>query len=229
MKKIFLGLAVLGAALTSCDMDTQNYGVIGSDNGIENMNDAANFLNGIYINIRSISVGNRNSAADLQTDYFVGTLDYGNRMGNFSSQSIVASDQDIAGYYEASYNAINAANYFIPKCEALLASGSLSDDEQVKLKGMMAVAHFTRAYAYWWVFDKCVDYKESELDTPGKGLQIVTVYTPPATVVPMWVVAQSVSRSIISMLNSPLLSTTLRLGNRINSTISMHSVQTLPI
>ncbi len=179
MKKIILGLTLIAsAAFTSCDMDTTRYGSIGQENAIESRDDAFNFLNGIYIQIRSMSAGAKYSAGDIQMDKFVGTIDNANRMGPFSNGNITVSDQDITSYYQSAYNAINEANYFIPKCEALLDREDVTDTEKAEIRSMIAVGHFCRAMAYVYLFDKFVDYKEAELETEGKGLQIVTEYKP---------------------------------------------------
>lgn len=178
MKKILLGLAIFGSVLTSCDMDTTRYGVIGQENAIESRDDAANFLNGIYIQIRNMSAGEKYSAADLQADKFVATIDNGNRMGTFTTGQITVSDQDITGYYQTAYKAINEANYFIPKCEALLESPDITDEEKAEISSMIGVGHFCRAFAYTYLFTNFVDYKEADLDAGGKGLQLVKVYDP---------------------------------------------------
>lgn len=179
MKKIILGLTLIAsAAFTSCDMDTTRYGSIGQENAIESRDDAFNFLNGIYIQIRDMSAGAKYSAGDIQMDKFVGTIDNANRMGPFSNGNITVSDQDITSYYKSAYKAINEANYFIPKCEALLDREDVTDTEKAEIRSMIAVGHFCRAMAYVYLFDKFVDYKEAELETEGKGLQIETEYKP---------------------------------------------------
>lgn len=57
MKKIYLGLlASVALVASSCDMNTTNFGVIDMDNAIESKADAQKFLNGIYGNLRGLSL-----------------------------------------------------------------------------------------------------------------------------------------------------------------------------
>lgn len=202
MKKIFLGLAVLASALTSCDMDTTRYGVISTENGIETVADAERFLNGIYINLRGTSAGTQFAAPDIQMDQFVGTISNGNRLGTFSTGQIVVSDQDITGWYESFYNGINSVNYFIPRVEAIIENTELSEEQKAQLNSFIGEAHFARAFYYSYLFDKFVDYKEADLDAPGKGLQLVTVYNPSGN--RLSYVGRSTIRETVTYINAEL-------------------------
>lgn len=178
MKKILYSLAVLScAALTSCDMDTTNFGVIGSENALETYNDAVNFTNGLYLQITNVAAGAKYSAAELQMDKFVGSVTNGNRNGSFSAGQVNSSDQDITAWYEIMYDAINSANYFLPRIDPIIEKET-DETRKLELQSFRGVAHFTRAFAYWYLFDKHVNYKEADLDAPGKGLQIVETYNP---------------------------------------------------
>lgn len=163
---------------TSCDMDTTNYGVIDSSTGIQTMSDCRSFINGVYAHMRSKTAGNYNFFADIQMDQFVGIVDNGNRGGIMSMGQLTPGDTDMANIYYNMYIQINDANYFVPKVDALLESENFTDDEKSELKYYKGVALFARAYAYWYLFDKYVNYSDANLDTPGMGLQIVTVYEP---------------------------------------------------
>lgn len=181
MKKILLGLFVATASMmtTSCDLDsTTRYGVVSNENAIESIDDAKNFVNGIYIQLRSQSCGDYLVFGDIQMDQFVGIRDNGNRLGAWSSGHITASDTDWADLYYASYTTANSVNYFLPKVEALIESGEYEGTELETLKMYKGVAQFARAYAYYNIFTKIVNYKVADLDTPAKGMQIVLTYDP---------------------------------------------------
>ncbi len=180
MKKIFLGLLLSMTMLTSCNLDTQNYGVIDQDTAIGNVNDAKSFVNGIYMQLRGLTSGVNIVYGDIQMDQFVGVVDNGNRIGLFSMGQIVASDTDVQDFYYEAYTVINYANYFIPKADALLAREDVSAADKAEIKYYLGSAKFARAYAYWWLFDKFVSYDKANLTVAGKGLQIVTVYNPTA-------------------------------------------------
>lgn len=179
MKKIFLGLAVSATMLTtSCDMDTTNYGTIDQGNAIESVEDCHSFVNGIYTYLRAKGSGTWLNNQDIQMDQFVGLVDNGNRHGIMSDGTFTASDNDLTTLFYNLYIQIKAVNYFVPKADALLEDPAISDADKAQIKYYKSTAMFARAYAYWYLFDKYVDYKASELDAPAKGLPIETSYNP---------------------------------------------------
>ena len=178
MKKIFLGLFVSAAMLTSCDMDTTHYGVIDQDSAIESVDDAHNFLNGIYVGFRSKTANNYIVFPDVQMDQFVGLVDNGNRLGPLSTGQIMSSDTDLTNLYYNLYILINSVNYYEPKMTALIDGGEFSDTDVLELKYYLGSAKFMRAYCYWYLFDKYVNYSTANLETPGMGLQIEKEYHP---------------------------------------------------
>lgn len=182
MKKIYLGLLAAAALMTtSCDMNTTNYGVIDLDNAIESKADAQKFLNGIYSNLRGCTAGDYIAVSEMQMDQFVGTLDNGNRLGQISKGQIQASSQDITPLYEAMYTRIASANYFLPELEKLIESDDFSDSDKTEFTYMRGSTKFARAYYYWFLLNMfCEVPSSSNLDTPAKGVQIVTEYHPTA-------------------------------------------------
>ena len=108
--------------LTSCDMDTRNFGVIDQDIAIESVDDAHKFMNGIYGTLRTISGSDFIVYGDVQMDQFVGLVDNGNRLGPYSTGQIVASDNDLSTLYYNMYINVNKANYLVPKIDALVES-----------------------------------------------------------------------------------------------------------
>lgn len=179
LKKIFLGLLASTTMLTSCDMDTTNYGVLDQGSAIMNVDDAAAFCNGLYVQMRGIQTGELIAAPDIQSDYFVGLVSNGNRDGNYSSGQIVAADVDWADRYSSLYDLINSANYFLPEVERLMSSETTTAEEKAQYEYYAGTAHFARAYAYWYLFDKIVDFS-ADKTVAGKGLQIVETYNPTA-------------------------------------------------
>ena len=58
MKKIILGLAVGAAALlSSCSMDTNNYGVMGQEVAIQSLKDVRSYSVGLYMQLRGTTAG----------------------------------------------------------------------------------------------------------------------------------------------------------------------------
>lgn len=163
---------------TSCDMNTENYGVIDQGNAIESVEDCEMYINGIYTYLRAKGAGTWLNNQDIQMDQFVGLVDNGNRHGIMSDGTFTASDNDLTTLFYNLYIQIKAANYFVPKVDVLLENPDISDADKAQMKYYKATAMFARAYAYWYLFDKYVDYKASELDAPAKGLPIETTYNP---------------------------------------------------
>lgn len=178
MKKIYLGLCMSAAVLTtSCDMNTTNFGVIDTTTYIQTMDDCHAFVNGMYAHMRGKSGGAYTFYPDVQMDQFIGLVDNGNRGGIFSKGEVQPGDTDLADIYYNLYIMINDANYFVPRVDQMIATGNFTETEVALLTYYKGVAKFSRAYAYWYLFDKYVDMGEG-LDTPGKGLQIVKEYLP---------------------------------------------------
>jgi len=175
MKKLYFGLLMSAAMMTtSCDMDTTNYGVIDQGNAIESVDDCQSFVNGIYSNLRAKGSGTWLNKQDIQMDQFVGLADNGNRMGSMSQGIFNAADNDLATLFYNLYIQIRAANYLVDNADRLLASAETPDADKLQINYYKATAMFARAYAYWYLFDKWVDYNQADLDAPGKGLPIET-------------------------------------------------------
>lgn len=203
MKKIYLGLLMSVAAITSsCDMDTTNYGVIDQGNAIETLDDCQAFVNGIYTHLRAKGSGTWLTMQDIQMDQFVGLVDNGNRMGSISTGKFNATEENFATLFYNLYIQIRDANYFVPKAEAMIASGNFSDADCETLNYYIATAKFSRAYAYWYLFDKWVDYKAADLDAAGKGLPIET--NPVATGDRATYVGRSTIRETVKYINDEL-------------------------
>lgn len=180
MKKLYFGLLMSAAVMTtSCDMDTTNYGVIDQSNSIETMADCQSFINGIYVHFRAKTGGGYYwFYPDVQMDQFIGLSDNGNRGGVMSLGQVQPGDTDLANIYYNLFIQVNDANYFLPRVEKLIESGNFSESDVYTLKYYKATAMFSRAYAYWYMLDKYVNYKTADLDAPGKGLQLETEFHP---------------------------------------------------
>lgn len=203
MKKIFIGLLMSAAMMTtSCDMDTTNYGVIDQGNAIETVEDCEAFINGVYTYLRAKGGGTWLNNQDIQMDQFVGLIDNGNRHGLMSDGTFSASDTDLTNIFYNLYIQIRSGNYFVPKADILLENPEISDADKAKIKYYKSTAMFARAYAYWYLFDKYVNYNASDLDAPGKGLPIET--NPIATGDRATYVGRSTIRETVKYINDQL-------------------------
>lgn len=180
MKKIYLALLfAAGLLTTSCDMDKTPYGSLDDETAIQNVNDCFRFRNGLYGSMRGLTTGSYVYNSDLQVDLFHGTIENGNRGGEFSNALIYSSSGDIKAYWSGLYSVINSANYLLEKMEGLYATGQFSDSDMASLKRYEAEARFVRAYCYYWLADHyCQTYSADKAQQAGLGLPIVTAYYP---------------------------------------------------
>lgn len=173
MKKLYIGLFLSAATLvSSCDLNTTNYGVVDSGNAIQSIEDCRAYVNGIYNYINAKGSGTWLNNQDIQMDQFIGLVDNGNRHGLMSAGTFTVSDDDVTTLFYNAYILIRSGNYIIPNVQRLLEDPEASQGNEYELKYCEAVGHFARAYGYWYLFDKWVDYDASKLDEVGLGLPI---------------------------------------------------------
>ena len=120
MKKKYLSI-IAGAAviLSSCDMETEQQGVL-DDTKPLNFEYATNMRNStVYSSLRGMSVGAWVYNTELQLDQFVGMSNNGGRGGNIHNGFLTSSNGEFSGVYASCYSVIADCNYLIPKCEEL--------------------------------------------------------------------------------------------------------------
>lgn len=181
MKKIFLSLvACAGLGLTSCDMNTTQFGVI-DDSEALTFEYATNFRNyAVYSCLRGMTTGSWIYDADLQCDQFIGLSNNGGRgMNGFGDGFLNASNGDVSSFYGGCYSRIAQVNYYLEAAKSLLNSGTLTQDEATEVKRYIGEAYFARAYYYVWLqMHFCGNYDEATADQDGLGLCLVKVYNP---------------------------------------------------
>lgn len=179
MKKILFALLMVGALVTSCDMDKKPYGSLDNDTAIQNLNDCRRFRNGLYASMRSLTTGGYVNYPEIQMDIFQGVTTNGNRIGEFSNGNINSSTRDIATIWGNIYSVINSANFIINKMDEMLTNNEYTAEEHAELARYDGEAKFVRAYCYYWLADHyCSTYSASIAQSPGRGLPLVTVYNP---------------------------------------------------
>ncbi|RGN31414.1 RagB/SusD family nutrient uptake outer membrane protein [Bacteroides oleiciplenus] len=179
MKKILFALLMVGALVTSCDMDKKPYGSLDNDTAIQNLNDCRRFRNGLYASMRSLTTGGYVNYPEIQMDIFQGVTTNGNRIGEFSNGNINSSTRDIATIWGNIYSMINSANFIINKMDEMLTNNEYTAEEHAELARYDGEAKFVRAYCYYWLADHyCSTYSASIAQSPGRGLPLVTAYNP---------------------------------------------------
>jgi len=189
MKRIFnisfILALVLGAS--SCNMDLRPYSVIDPDNALETYADAVKLANGFNNNIRSLAVGTRVSAPEIQADFFHATTTFGNRGGDAYRWMFTASYGSAESVWASCYTVIANANYFISKVDYVenrvaedeAFAETWSDEELELLKGHLAEAYFVRAYAHSILVDRyCAAYDPATANAENSGIPYVKEYVP---------------------------------------------------
>lgn len=175
MKKILLALVACAGALTSCDMNTTQYGVIDDSTkmGFDYLTQNRTYT--VYSYLRSASVAGWVYNADLQCDQFIGLVSNGSRGQNITDGIINSSNGTTASYFNSCYTRIAQINYCIEQIEGF----NPTQEQAAEVARYKAEAHFARAYFYFYLFDHfCPTYTEADGDTPALGLQLVTYYEP---------------------------------------------------
>ena len=112
-------------------------------------------------------------------DQFLGLTSNGARGAYFSNSQITSGYSDITTPYASLYSAINGVLFFLENAEPMLESGSLTPENQLRLKRYIGEAKFARAYYYYWLMDHyCQAYSSDKGDQEGLGLSIVERFNP---------------------------------------------------
>lgn len=179
MKKIYLSILLVCAALTSCDMDLSQKGALDDQSGLQKLDDFYRYRNGFYNILKAENAGAYHAYPDIQMDQFFGIISNGNREGNLSNATFTSSESEFESYWAAAYSNIADVNFVIPKLEAKIADETVEEDDLIQLKRYLGEAYFTRAFQYWMLVDKfCENYSSVGGSTAAKGVPIVTEYNP---------------------------------------------------
>lgn len=179
MKKIFLALCMVGAMMSSCNMDKTPYGALDDSSAIQSLNDCFRFRNGLYNSLKGMTTGSNIYTTDLQADEFQATVNYGNRNGIIHAGTFTSAEGTFESYWANCYSVITSANYIIEKMDNLKTTNSYSEDDLITLERYEAEAKFVRAYCYFLLAQRfCEPYSKEIGTTEGMGLPLVTKYEP---------------------------------------------------
>lgn len=179
MKKIYLGLLLLGSLVSSCDMDVKPEGSIQLEDGIQSRNDALAERNGLYSFMRSRCGGGYVVTSDLQTDLFLGTMQNGNAYQPFVTGNILSNDSDIEGIWAGMLSGIMQVNYFLEESERFLSTPDLEANVIADVNHYRAEAYFFRGYFNYMLMNYfCEAYDASKASKPASGIPLCTRYQP---------------------------------------------------
>ena len=188
MKKFLLSIFLVGALVSSCDMDYIPAGTTDIDD-ITNFEDISMLRNHLYSGLRSATGGSYIAIPDLMADQFVASLDNGNRNGQIANNLFNTSTSDFESIWNACYSRVSTTNFFMMKADSLLKVNDAAIEagtpekftayELVEINRYIGEAKFARAYAYFYLFDHfCQHYTADKANTPALGLPLVKSFNP---------------------------------------------------
>lgn len=179
MKK--LGYIILAAsifALSSCSLEKYQSGVIGTENALETVNDAANMTNYLYLSLRGLYSGSYIYNNDLPTDEFHAAYGFGNRGGTFYRWEWTSSDGAAEGIWSHCYYATANANFILEGIAKIEAKNTaLTDAEKASLTKFKGICHFVKAATMFELATRFCSVYSSETAS-DEGVMLVDKYNP---------------------------------------------------
>lgn len=182
IKKTYIALLLSSVvAVSSCDMDIPQQGVVTIENAIETKADCEKFMNNIYSDLRAATAGSYMADTELQMDMFVGTVNNGNRGMQFSSGGIFSTNSDVESIWAGMYGGINNCNFLIEAAQKLIDEGKYTGKDAETINQYIGCAKFARAYYYFYLMDHfCKTYTAASASQAATGVPIVLDYNPTA-------------------------------------------------
>ena len=180
MKKLYIALAAISLAFTSCDMDKEPEGTITDTEALNTVEKCKSLRNGLYTYMRSITTGGFIILSEIQLDDFHAVRGNGNRLMDFYNGNILATTGEISSIYGGYYSVIAGSNYLINGIEERIDGSVYPNGSRHELNRYLGEAYFVRAFCYSNLADKfCASYKNADnIDKETSGLSLQTVYSP---------------------------------------------------
>ena len=171
-------LALLAAAVSACNLDRFPDNAINTEESMQSLADCKSFLNGLYSGMKYCFSGGFVYVPELQADSFHAVKNFGNFDGDFYSYNLKASNSTAADVWFGVYAYIGNANFLIEGTQKLLSSGTLSEEDAVKVRHIYGEASYIRAHMYLLLaLFFCEDY-DPQTASQKAGVPIVTKYDP---------------------------------------------------
>ena len=171
-------LALLAAAVSACNLDRFPDNAINTEESMQSLADCKSFLNGLYSGMKYCFSGGFVYVPELQADSFHAVKNFGNFDGDFYSYNLKASNSTAADVWFGVYAYIGNANFLIEGTQKLLSSGTLSEEDAVKVRHIYGEASYIRAHMYLLLAQFfCEDY-DPQTASQKAGVTIVTKYDP---------------------------------------------------
>lgn len=171
-------LALLAAAVSACNLDRFPDNAINTEESMQSLADCKSFLNGLYSGMKYCFSGGFVYVPELQADSFHAVKNFGNFDGDFYSYNLKASNSTAADVWFGVYAYIGNVNFLIEGTQKLLSSGTLSEEDAVKVRHIYGEASYIRAHMYLLLAQFfCEDY-DPQTASQKAGVPIVTKYDP---------------------------------------------------
>ena len=171
-------LALLAAAVSACNLDRFPDNAINTEESMQSLADCKSFLNGLYSGMKYCFSGGFVYVPELQADSGHAVKNFGNFDGDFYSYNLKASNSTAADVWFGVYAYIGNANLLIEGTQKLLSSGTLSEEDAVKVRHIYGEASYIRAHMYLLLAQFfCEDY-DPQTASQKAGVPIVTKYDP---------------------------------------------------
>ena len=171
-------LALLAAAVSACNLDRFPDNAINTEESMQSLADCKSFLNGLSSGMKYCFSGGFVYVPELQADSFHAVKNFGNFDGDFYSYNLKASNSTAADVWFGVYAYIGNANFLIEGTQKLLSSGTLSEEDAVKVRHIYGEASYIRAHMYLLLAQFfCEDY-DPQAASQKAGVPIVTKYDP---------------------------------------------------
>ena len=178
MKKTFIIPTILTAAalgLASCDMNLTPAGSVFPENALQTIEDAERLRAGYMIVFRGSVSGRMAYTADLASDLYHATTNWGNRGGTYYNWIYTSVDGDAESVWSGRYSGISNLNFFIDKANSADKS-NWTEENIAKLSVYKGEAFFLRAFYHFQLAEKfCQDYEGNE---STYGIPYVKHYNP---------------------------------------------------
>lgn len=179
MKKFIFGLFAACTLLSSCNMDLVNPGVEDDETAIQGAKELLALRNGLYGSLRSLTSGDYVTSVELQMDQFNGVSGNGTRGAQIANGSLNSSLGIASSAYGGCYGVIANINFMLEKAEALIAGGTMTEEDVKDVKRYMGEAKAIRGYVYFYLLDHfCQNPATVNRTQEGLGLSMVTQYYP---------------------------------------------------
>ena len=178
--KIYLFL--LGALFTtaSCNLEYFPDNAIDTEHAMESVADCENFRTGLYAGMKYCFTGAYVYAPELMTDSYHAVQGFGGFGSAFYTYSLLANEGTCTNTWFGLYSYIANANFLIEGTQKLLNSGTLSEEDEEKVRLYYGEACYVRAHMYYLMtLYFCEDY-EPETARETYGIPVVLQYAPTA-------------------------------------------------